>query len=447
MDKQELASKIMDRAMMAVKEKTEVLTLAVNLLTPRSVEGDLLGLATDGEYLFYSPGYTLRIYESGNVEILERAILHIVIHGLLGHFEDTSYKRYKLAWRVMDIAVEQVLSRAGLSLYNGVFVENLPRTIGMSLYYHSLTDKRISRRVMNSPVQANDDHSFWWQKNKRRCKEPQKTCGGKSGSSKDDGSSKKADRWKKAREYLMGDASPGDTKNPEEKLSAALRSGNKAAGTDSDDEVICAVAKGEEFSFTDVFGQFLTTKTSCREDTDQNDRMLYQYGLYMYGDVPLIEPCEEKEDAELENLVIALDTSGSCEGYIDIFLAQLMGIFRDLSTNIKFKKIYLIQCDSRIKNICEFEEVEELREVSGSMKMYGFGGTDFRPVFSWIKRNLTEKDEQVDCLLYFSDAEGSFPKRESEYPVFFILPESEDCGEVEVPGWIKKVYLTKNKGE
>lgn len=245
----------------------------------------------------------------------------------------------------------------------------------------------------------------------------------------------------------MGEEAAGKNLNQisSKELCKALNRKLKGAGhgTESGEGSRCVQPEGEELSFREVFSEFLKSRCVSKDQPDFHDPMLYQYGLDMYGDIPLVEPLEEMEEVRLGNLVIAIDTSGSCEEFVGSFLTQLISIFREIGTDFHFEKIYLIQCDSSIKNICEFVEVEELAEVKTSMKMYGFGGTSFAPVFRWIERNLIEMSESVDCLLYFSDAEGDFGMKEPEYPVFFIIPEDVKAEGVEmpIPDWIKKVYL------
>jgi len=53
--------------------------------------------------------------------------------------------------------------------------------------------------------------------------------------------------------------------------------------------------------------------------------------------------------------------------------------------------------------------------MAGILK--GGGGTDFRKVFEYIE----EKSIELDCLVYFTDAEGSFPEEEPPYPVIWIV--------------------------
>ena len=45
-------------------------------------------------------------------------------------------------------------------------------------------------------------------------------------------------------------------------------------------------------------------------DQDAFDPVAYYYGMERYGNLPMIEPLETREGNRLEELAIAIDTSG-----------------------------------------------------------------------------------------------------------------------------------------
>ena len=49
-------------------------------------------------------------------------------------------------------------------------------------------------------------------------------------------------------------------------------------------------------------------------DGDAFDYIFYTYGLRLYGNMPLVEPPETKEEKRIEDFVIAVDTSMSTSG-------------------------------------------------------------------------------------------------------------------------------------
>jgi len=61
----------------------------------------------------------------------------------------------------------------------------------------------------------------------------------------------------------------------------------------------------------------------------------------------------------------------------------------------------------------------------------GGGGTDFRPVFDWVEH----ENRSPNMLVYFTDAEGDFPKVPPNYPVIWLVK-----GKGVVP-WGERVQL------
>lgn len=445
-----IALKIINKAMQNVKSQLEPLTYAVNILNPRFVEDDIEMLMTDSENLYFNSCHVIHLYERGQAKYLEYQLIHILLHGILGHFSDTGYMAKKLAWRVLDLEVEQIMDE--INIVNPVLYTRPAgyQTIGMSLYYHALRNDKLRKKVLYIGAKRQiDDHRLWW--NKRKSKSGTTYKNGAEGNGTRNGSQENsssgedmiADKWNKAREYLLGNKEEL-TAESLKRISDKLKAKSRGYGSESACDSKCVKADSKNYSFHEVFKEFLQSKSISKDQPDFHDPMLYQYGLDMYENIPLIEPLEEIEEVQLSNLVIAIDTSGSCENYVQMFLSQIISIFKDISTHYNFEKIYLMQCDSSIKNVCEFSEIEELEEVNETMQMYGFGGTSFAPVFRWIEKNLTDKGEQVDCLLYLSDGEGSFSVKKPEYPVFFIIPEDIQDDSGYIPKWIRQVSISSD---
>lgn len=460
MGNKDIALKIVNAALRNVKEKLYCLTYAVDILIPTETEIEMCGLGTDGRKLYYNSQSIIDIYKMGQGKYIEYSILHILLHGILGHFALAGqYSRKKLCWRVLDVQVEQILDAIGIKNPRVYTVRpSWYETIDMSLYNASLHDKKLAKRVLEIGKQRKvDDHSIWWDRESNLINylSDKNADGSGFGDGNGDGKSENysevvADKWEKAREYLIGKSVEGED-NRSKVLEILKRMGQQDDksnfGFQPNDEEQYVKAEGKEYSFSEVFSEFMQYTVTSKEQPDYLDRMLYEYGLEMYGDVPLVEPLEEADERKLNNLVIAIDTSGSCTEYVGYFLTQLIGIFKEISVHYSFEHIYLIQCDASIKNVCEFEEIEELGQIEDSMRMYGFGGTDFRPVFRWIENKITNEEQKADCLLYFSDTYGSFPKEEPDYPTFFVTPQKYDLDNKDIPGWVRKTTIDIGENE
>lgn len=112
------------------------------------------------------------------------------------------------------------------------------------------------------------------------------------------------------------------------------------------------------------------------------------------------------------NLVVAIDTSGSIQNdELREFLSEIDAIKGQVRAEID-----LLACDERIAPGApwHFSSWEPMQLPVG---LPGGGGTDFRPVFDWVEKCHA----QPDVLLYFTDAEGPFPKVVPSYPVIWLV--------------------------
>ena len=76
----------------------------------------------------------------------------------------------------------------------------------------------------------------------------------------------------------------------------------------------------------------------------------------------------------------------------------------------------LLTCDSDLNYGCPWT-FEAWDEFTFDVELRGGGGTNFRPVFDWVKA----QDSAPGLLIYFTDGEGTFPEREPDYPVSWLV--------------------------
>lgn len=105
-------------------------------------------------------------------------------------------------------------------------------------------------------------------------------------------------------------------------------------------------------------------------------------------------------------IVIAVDTSGSIDGIVlNKFAAEMRAIAQDVQPS----SIDVMYCDAAVHRTDVFERGEMLE-----LHPCGGGGTDFRPVFTELK-----KQEPPVCMIYLTDLYGTFPESAPEYPVIW----------------------------
>lgn len=112
-------------------------------------------------------------------------------------------------------------------------------------------------------------------------------------------------------------------------------------------------------------------------------------------------------------LVVALDTSGSVSGPS---LGQFAAELATLHDELRPEATHVLHCDAEVAHVQVFERGLPINPRDLQPK--GGGGTDFRPVFEYIGREL---DGEVAGLIYLTDAEGTFPPVAPEYPVLWVI--------------------------
>lgn len=107
--------------------------------------------------------------------------------------------------------------------------------------------------------------------------------------------------------------------------------------------------------------------------------------------------------------------------------------------------LHIIQCDAEIQQDVKITSQEEFDEYLKDMQLYGFGGTDFRPVFDYVEK-LRQDREFINLkgLIYFTDGWGEFPVSQPDYHTAFVFIE-DDYYNPEVPVWAIKLVLTSNE--
>ena len=152
--------------------------------------------------------------------------------------------------------------------------------------------------------------------------------------------------------------------------------------------------------------------------------------------MPLIEPLEYKEVRRLEELVIAIDTSGSCTAEIvSRFLAETYSILAQQENFFRKMKIYFIQCDCLIQDVTLIQSKEDWLEYAKKLRIQGRGGTDFSPVFTYVEELRKQKKlKDLKALLYFTDGDGAYPSQPPDYETAFILLKETGHREL-IPKW------------
>ena len=207
-----------------------------------------------------------------------------------------------------------------------------------------------------------------------------------------------------------------------------------------------AIANRRLANYYDFLRQFATMGEDMKINDDEFDYIYYTYGMDTYGNMPLVEPLEYQESNRVREFVIALDTSGSCSGeLIRNFVTRTYDILRESEGFGDKVNIHLIQCDNKIQADLKIENVQDLEKYCQQFQAFGFGGTDFRPVFEYVNELCDQGEfENLRGLIYFTDGLGTFPTTPPAYETAFVFMD-DGASRIDVPPWAMKVVMDEEE--
>lgn len=425
--------------------------LALFALTPKPYEIAPYP-ATDGETFWYPPQKWITLYKQ-NEQFLERTYLHSMLHCLYGHLwisggRDTKY------WNLAcDIAVEYVIDTMDKPSVKRILTWTRQR-----IYEQIEQQKCVSAAQIHEFLLANvtedeefegirlefltDDHRCWPrkenQKNQKKVNDDQQSTADNS----NDGSQEKENR-KDTSDHHGNDTNQNQKENLTEQKwkqiarKSSLQRDRSGKNAIKAADLLKAQAEIERrrVDYREFLKKFASFHEELRTDLDDFDLAYYTYGLATYGNLPLIEPLETREEKRIRAFVIAIDTSYSTSG--DLVKSFLQETFEILHTEHIFSGqvcIHIIQADEKVQTDDVITNKQELKRYLSAYEVRGGGNTDFRPVFSYVETLRKEgKLRDLAGLLYFTDGEGIYPQRKPDYRTAFLYLSDYDAAKV--PAW------------
>ena len=197
-----------------------------------------------------------------------------------------------------------------------------------------------------------------------------------------------------------------------------------------------------KYDFSRYLRRFSILREEIQLDESSFDYIPYCYGLERYGNLPFIEPLESTESFKIAQLVIAIDTSGSCSREIvERFMAETERILMHRENFFKKMDIHIIQCDAIIQEHVQIRDLSDWKRYRSGLTIKGRGGTSFIPVFRLVDQLRSRGQlKHLKGLLYFTDGDGAYPHRGPDYEVAFVFPDRESL-RVNLPDWITPLCL------
>lgn len=410
---------------------------AIYYLTPVSDEKEKR-ISTDGKYLFYHPEYVLSCFASEKAYSgLAYQFLHILLHCLLGHVCRKNDENEFLYDECADYLVDRVLERMTGKVRKRperfeaweehCDFKRKTRERSLSGFRNYCKSKKEAQEYLQKigKYVYSDNHQYWTKKNPAApSEEKERGIAGED--------------WWYLRSQVMGMAS----------IMGKGGLGGLRAVCEAGERWEERAASAENSSNYKSLLQRMCSVREVVQTTDvEFDYIWYEIGIELYGNIPLIEPAECTEELVADDIIIAIDTSGSCSGEVaSRFLRETCNLLRDMHIRDQCR-IRILQCDVQIQKEILIQSEEEIPDFQNQV-VYGYGGTDFRPVFTYIEE-CREKGEiqKISGLIYLTDAEGVFPDQCVDYETVFVVWSMYDDVFRGIPDWITKVKLTEQDME
>lgn len=422
-----LAKDIITHCRIKIQSKYSFFSIALYFLILEA-DDEIDTIATDGYYLYYNPKYIINTYKT-NKNMLYISILHMLLHCLLRHFTKKQFTYHELFDASMDITIYIMLYELGFMTQKSWFqlLNSMPelkaylktniQNPSVNIYNEALENEKLQQELLDNHSLYQLDNHIYWTKPKKNI------CDGQGAASN------LIKTWLR----LFNEVG-------EQVINSGLERGMKSGS-------FAAAFLGEnmedsQISYEEFLRRFAQFEEVMKIDQDEFDLMWYTTGLEMYDDMPIIEYNEIKEDYVLNEFVLAIDTSGSCSGSVmESFLSQTIKIFNDMEIGNRRVRIKIIQCDNEIVDEQDITNQFDIDSYTADFKAYGFGGTDFNPVFERIKA-LQEEGQLLNLkgLIYLSDGFGAFPQEKPSYETVFVVPPDEYENEM-IPEWVTIVDL------
>ena len=382
-------------------------------IKPGKVQGCM---ACDGTAIYYDPVFVLQKYQEEPGSIA-RMYLHILLHCIFFH----SFQYDKLETEYWDMAADMAVENTILEL---AFPEiSLKRDEDARRKLHwmrvdagGLTAEKIYQYFKRDGMGPNerkeltelfykDAHLYW--------KEQEELA-------------VTAEQWKKISERVKTDIKTfSKDKNRSESMEKNLLEATR-----------------ERYDYSELLRKFTVMGEDIRINEDEFDYIYYTYGLSNYGNMPLVEPLEYKEEHKVKEFVIAIDTSASCRGaVVRGFLRKTYSILKGTENFFHKINVHIVQCDNEVQSDTKITGEDDFNRFLENGKLKGFGATDFRPVFSYVEElRQAGEFENLKGLIYFTDGYGIYPERMPEYDVIFAFLD-EDENRMQPPPWALTVTL------
>ena len=460
----DLGLKVLNAARTELYMDMRFMGAALNSL---SYEMDLstTSVGTDAVSIRFNPSYILRLFveEPGK---LNRTYVHMLLHCIFRHmYTSERYEDKRLFDLCADIVVESILDDMDYQCIYRVSSDYRDRWYALlTKELKVLTVEKLYRYFSdeaNMPDEREyeklerefflDDHGFWLRMEDKKGDDDSNDDKDKPDIPDDMDTPNGPDSDGKKTEKYINPRRLQKIKNRQkdwDKEAKRLETEIETIGKNQSDKIgklswILKFENTNRRSYKEFLDRFKVLREEGGIDLDSFDYGMYAFGLDTYGDMPLIEENEFREVKKVQELVIAIDTSASCQDeMVQKFLNETGSMLLSGENFFQKIKIVVLQCDDQVQKVDVITSPEDMEKYSEGIHVEGGYGTDFRPVFEKVEElRRSGMFENLKGLIYFTDGYGTFPEKPTDYDTAFVFIEDSDYEDEKVPDWALKLYM------
>jgi len=360
-------------------------------------------IGTDARHFYYNPDYI----ESLSLEQTQFALAHEALHCALSHFARREH-RVKNRWDIAcDLAINPILIKEGMTAVPGALY---------NIGYEGMMAEEIYPLVKeNTEEKPHDEHLYSNESESKRDSGQQSTP--------ENNEDENGGRDSNGESTGAGKTPPPDALSDAEKEQLSIQWRQRLAGAAQQAMQAGKLAGSLRLLVDHLLQPQLPWRMLLARYMTDSSRDDYSYMRPSRREGDAIFP--SLRSAQTDTMVV-LDTSGSIKtAEMQEFASEINAIKGQVRA-----RITLHACDAALSSDGPwvFEPWEDFK-LPG--KLRGGGGTRFTPVFDWLE----EQGSTPDLLVYFTDAEGEFPKVEPCFPVIWLVK-----GRGQVP-WGQRIQL------
>lgn len=350
--------------------------VALHLTMIETEEIPTMGVDNRGNCYFNS-----KFVEGMSQEEVKGVVCHEIMHVVLDHLKNLKGRQPQVANIAQDLCINDIVSNNGLSLpKEGLIPSNHSYTIpGLNK-----TIKDINKKVWEM---------IYEELEKMLPKKPQGMDGfdihirlGKDGG---DGKGDDKDGEGKSIKGCAGSPDKNGEDLPwkaivNEAYAYAKMQGKSPSGVDR----LIDELNYPKLNWRELLCKFIIKEIPYDFNYMRPSRKSASTGVYL--------PSVHRENMEI---AVGIDTSGSISpDDLRDSLSEVLGVIRAYD-NVK---LTVLSCDAEVHTIGVVENEMDI----ANLNLKGGGGTDFRPVFTWLEENAP----MTKLLIFFTDGYGDFPE-------------------------------------